>query len=643
MKLATLLTALMTVLMLATPALAQNTSQAPQDKLDELVRLLHDPEVQSLLAERQETAARSPETTSKDVISDWETQTRRRVDSVVSAFPRIPSEVAAAAMRTRQDALSHGYAPVFLIFAGLIVAGGLAERIYLGVVRASDRRVLALVPVLVFALAMAAIFFAIEWPPLARIVLLVYLTAFVVYRVGSVLCAMTLPKAFLARVRLFLAVACFAVASAALGPALGVDPAVTAAISYGFSFVLLCVVVEAAFRTTSSSRLRWLLVGTLVALWLAWCVGFRTIFWIGVYAIVLPPVLRHVGFTVSTLFRDDRPIRRVLVARGARALVVAIAMTWLALVWRENPDALGHANPLVTAVFYGLLRSVVVLLLADLVWQLVRNWIDGVLAASTVAPDAAPADAARHARYRTLLPILRNGLAAFVIVFTGLVVLAELGIEIGPLIAGASIFGVALGFGSQTLVKDVISGVFYMLDDAFRVGEYIQAKSYKGTVEGFSLRSVRLRHHRGPVYTIPFGELGAVQNMSRDWGVLKFRISVSYDTDIEKARKLTKKIGAALMEDPELGPIFIEPLKMKGVEEFGDYGIVLSFGMTLRPSPLQSLIRRRANFLIREGFVANGIEFAQPTVNVGGDDKTAGGAAAIAARVQQARTAEPEA
>src|ERR671912_508311 len=139
--------------------------------------------------------------------------------------------------------------------------------------------------------------------------------------------------------------------------------------------------------------------------------------------------------------------------------------------------------------------------------------------------------------------------------------LSALGVEIGPLIAGAGIVGVAIGFGSQTLVKDVFSGVFYLLDDAFRVGEYIQSGSYKGTVESFSLRSIKLRHHRGPVYTVPFGELGAVQNMSRDWVIDKFQINLTYDTDLEKARKLIKRIGQDLAEDPEFARQIIEPLK----------------------------------------------------------------------------------
>jgi small-conductance mechanosensitive channel len=141
------------------------------------------------------------------------------------------------------------------------------------------------------------------------------------------------------------------------------------------------------------------------------------------------------------------------------------------------------------------------------------------------------------------------------------------------------------------------------------------------------------------VFTVPFSELGAVENMSRDWVIDKFRITVGFDTDIDKARKLTKKIGAELVEDPELGPNFLEPLKMKGVEQFGDYGIVLSFAMTTVPG-MQTYIRRKAYAKIREVFLANGIAFAQPTVQVGGDEKGAA-AAAQAIRAQQANAATP--
>jgi membrane-bound lytic murein transglycosylase MltF len=136
--------------------------------------------------------------------------------------------------------------------------------------------------------------------------------------------------------------------------------------------------------------------------------------------------------------------------------------------------------------------------------------------------------------------------------------------------ASAGVLGIAIGFGAQTLVRDMFSKFFYLLDDAFRVGEYIQSGNYKGTVEHLGVRSVVLRHHRGPLYTIPYGQLGAVQNQSRDWVIDKLTIGLTYDSDLDKAKKLIKKIGKDLAADPEFAPSILEPLKMQGVEEFGD-------------------------------------------------------------------------
>jgi moderate conductance mechanosensitive channel len=193
-----------------------------------------------------------------------------------------------------------------------------------------------------------------------------------------------------------------------------------------------------------------------------------------------------------------------------------------------------------------------------------------------------------------------------------------MGVQIGPLVAGAGVVGVAVGFGSQTLVRDIIAGMFYLLDDAFRVGEYIQAGNYKGTVEGFSIRSVKLRHHRGPVYTVPFSLLGAVQNMSRDWVIDKLTIGITYDSDIDLARKLIKQIGLDLAKDPEFAPLIIEPLKMQGVDAFGDFAVQIRAKMKTLPGE-QFVIRRQAYAMIKKAFNANGIKIAFPTVQVAGE------------------------
>jgi small-conductance mechanosensitive channel len=217
--------------------------------------------------------------------------------------------------------------------------------------------------------------------------------------------------------------------------------------------------------------------------------------------------------------------------------------------------------------------------------------------------------------------------------------LSALGVEVGPLLAGAGVFGIAIGFGAQTLVRDLFSKFFYLLDDAFRVGEYIQSGSYKGTVEHLGVRSIRLRHHRGPLYTIPYGELGAVQNMSRDWVIDKMTIGLTYNADLEKARKLIKKIGQELAQNPEFAPIILEPLKMQGVEQFGDFAIQLRLKMMTKPGE-QFVIRRKALAMIKKAFDANGIHFAFPTVQVAQGEE-ASAAARQALEVAKGK-AEPE-
>jgi small-conductance mechanosensitive channel len=329
----------------------------------------------------------------------------------------------------------------------------------------------------------------------------------------------------------------------------------------------------------------------------------------------------------------------VYLDRGVRAVIVAGAVVFLAWAWDLDLVELTSRDTLLTRLLRGVLSSIVILLVADLIWQLVKRQIDRRLAAAQ--PVAAPGseDALRQARLRTLLPILRN--AAFVVLATVAVLMAlsALGVEIAPLIAGAGIVGVAVGFGSQTLVKDIISGVFYLLDDAFRVGEYIQSGSYKGTVESLGFRSVKLRHHRGYIYTVPYGQLGAVENMSRDWVIDKMNVNVTYDTDLDQAKKIIKQIGKELAQDPDFGANILEPLKMQGVEQFGDFAIQLRLKIMTRPGE-QFVIRRKAYALIKKAFDEHGIRFAFPTVQVSGRETVEPAAARQALTLVKAKATE---
>lgn len=117
----------------------------------------------------------------------------------------------------------------------------------------------------------------------------------------------------------------------------------------------------------------------------------------------------------------------------------------------------------------------------------------------------------------TLLPLLRVALMVTLLAMVIMSVLTSLGVNVAPLIAGAGVVGVAIGFGAQSLVKDVFSGIFFLIDDAFRVGEYVEIDNLRGTVERISIRSLQIRHHRGAVHTLPFGELKSLTNHSRDW------------------------------------------------------------------------------------------------------------------------------
>jgi small-conductance mechanosensitive channel len=243
-------------------------------------------------------------------------------------------------------------------------------------------------------------------------------------------------------------------------------------------------------------------------------------------------------------------------------------------------------------------------------------------------------------RIDTIVPLLRSAAFGVIVLISTLMALSALGINITALLAGAGVIGLAVGFGAQALVKDVITGMFYLVEDAFRVGEYLVTAEGKGVVEKISLRSVRLRHHRGPVYTIPFGSMGTVQNHSRDWVKVKLLIRVPFDTDIEKVRKLIKKVGIAMQDEPELGEHIIQPVKSQGVLEVDDSAMIIGVKFICKPGE-QFVIRREAYARIQKAFADNDIEFAPKRVIVESDSAELQRARAGAAAAAAAHTGEP--
>jgi small-conductance mechanosensitive channel len=527
--------------------------------------------------------------------------------------------------------------------------------------------------VLSFATGSVGAFLALDWPPLLKDIVLGYLLAFLVARlaaaVGRFLLApptrgfkdltrlrivpMTTPSAIFWYWRLVVLVACTAFGWVILDELslFGITDQTRELLSYALGLVLLAVVIEAVWRAPPMTareaeetpderhhrhaRAAWLSI-YFVVLWLLWVSGAMTLFWIAAIAVGLPATIRIVERSVGHILRPPgqevagpTSVAIVCFERGLRTLIITGAVVWLGYVWRIDFGNLAAQNTLLARALRAIITTAIVVLAADFVWNIVKAVIDTGLE-QVKTPDELSADR-RLARLRTLLPILRNMLLVLIIVIAGMMGLSALGVEIGPLIASAGVIGVAIGFGAQTLVRDVLSGVFYLLDDAFRVGEYIQSGNYRGTVESFSLRSVKLRHQNGPLFTVPFGVLGAVQNQSRDWAIEKLTVGVTYDTDLDKARKIIKKVGQDLAADPELAAGIMEPLKMQGVQAFGDFAIQLRMKMMTRPGDIQYMARRRALAMIKKAFDANGINFAYPTVQVAGGSAPSNGDAVKAA------------
>jgi small-conductance mechanosensitive channel len=240
-------------------------------------------------------------------------------------------------------------------------------------------------------------------------------------------------------------------------------------------------------------------------------------------------------------------------------------------------------------------------------------------------------------RLTTALPVVRNLALGAVLAVGGLLVLSAIGINVAPLLAGFGVLGLALSFGSQALVKDVVSGIFFITDDAFRIGEYIDTGRLKGTVEQITVRSIRLRHHNGPVHTIPFGQISSVTNFSRDWGTIKFELRFERDADAELIRKVTKKVGQAMLEDPEYGAEFLIPLKMQGIQDITESSMVVRFKFTSRPGN-PSIIKREAMKRLIIAFREAGLEFASNAVTVRshGITPSAASEGAAAAAIAQA-------
>ena len=340
-----------------------------------------------------------------------------------------------------------------------------------------------------------------------------------------------------------------------------------------------------------------------------------------------------------------------------KIILFVVLLIWFLSLW-------GISIPFASAALNAVFDSLVAIALALVTWRFANSYIARKLEDSEPKEEQKEEDvddefggAAQRGRSYTLLPMLRKVIGTVLVVMVLLIVISSLGVNIAPLLAGAGVVGLAIGFGAQKLVSDVLSGFFFLLDDAFRIGEYIQAGSIKGTVEAITLRNVMLRHHLGMLQVVPHSDLGAVTNYMRGGIVIKFPLEFPYDTDIDQVRKIIKKVGIAMLEDQELGDDFILPVKSQGVNEITNSVMVIRVKFTAKPGK-QFVIKREAFRRITEALNAKGIYYAHRKVIVDfpEEDKIdrqdeqarkqaleAGAAAAIAMQAEEQKQQEKKA
>ena len=248
-----------------------------------------------------------------------------------------------------------------------------------------------------------------------------------------------------------------------------------------------------------------------------------------------------------------------------------------------------------------------IVLFSAFLWNFVGAFAGRVAKVEAATPAMDGESEEPRSRLSTILPLL-VGTAKVAILSMGILsMMISVGINVVPIIGGLSVFGLAIGFGSQTLVKDIVSGLFFLADDAFRFGEYIETQGSKGTVEKISIRSLSLRHPRGALASVPYGQIGKVTNHSRGWVIEKFIFRVAFDSDVDLIKKLFKKIGQEISADPELAVDLLEPFKSQGIGMVEDGTLVIRGKFKARAGH-QFAIKKAVMKMVQQAFTENGIK-----------------------------------
>ncbi|MFD1560678.1 mechanosensitive ion channel family protein [Paraburkholderia silviterrae] len=291
---------------------------------------------------------------------------------------------------------------------------------------------------------------------------------------------------------------------------------------------------------------------------------------------------------------------------------IVTAAIWIATldillqVWGLHPGRLIANAPIGHLIGSALLTIVIAVAVAVVIWEAANGAAERRLNAWTDAGDFV-----RAARLRTLLPMFRTTLFVAILVVVGLTALSQLGVNTAPLIAGASIFGVALGFGSQKLVQDFITGIFLLTENALQVGDWVTVAGVSGTVEFLSIRTVRLRGGDGSLYTVPFSSVTTVNNTNRGIGNAAVKVLIAHGADLQRAIDTLKEIGAEIRSDEAYKKGILSDFAYWGVDQVDGASVTLVGQMQCKDSARWG-VQREFNRRVLARFTERGIELANP-------------------------------
>lgn len=280
-------------------------------------------------------------------------------------------------------------------------------------------------------------------------------------------------------------------------------------------------------------------------------------------------------------------------------------------VWGGSLFGIGQQAVASSRIGQALVSLGATVLLAWLVWIFADTAIQRALTSSVHARGRR----VNQARAQTITPMIRNVIFVTILIIAFIVGLANLGVNVTPLLAGAGVIGLAIGFGAQTLVQDLITGIFILIEDSLAVDDFVRINNHMGTVEGLTLRTVRLRDLDGVVHIITFSRIESIHNMSRQFGIALMRIRIPYDMKIDDAITLMQETAQELRKDPMMRHYIWSPLEMQGVQGFEEGCPVLR--MRFRTAPeMQWDVSRAFNLLLKQRMEAQSIDLGVPRLSV---------------------------